>query len=1338
MKRILILMVLIPGMTQAVRAQKGEATFASLPESSKALVVTQDRASQFRTERVVGGRIDLDHQVLRAAYRIESDLPPQATAELTARAWLNAEGSPFGIRSSATLELIKEVNSLGAQHLTFRQTLAGVPVYRRFVQINLGPQGQPTMVQSGYAPHLEEIASFNPVPVISRTQAENIAGEAIALAGDAHIDSVALRVYPDAVPRLVWRVLAWPNGQPGDWEVLLDAHSGEIIHLMDRRMYRHSHSPTDSLSHRRTDGRGLVWIPDPITSAGVPYGGSYQDFGDADREVLNRERVEVDLLDITRRSDGRYWLEGPYVRIDGSFDTPWTPNSESAPDAFKYTRADDRFEAVMVYYHIDHNQRYIQSLDVGRSIQGQGVRANPHGAGAMDNSWYSPGRNAVSFGDGGIDDAEDAEIIIHEYGHAVLHAGTANAIFDSREGTAVHEGWSDYWAVSYTRSLMDRGVVPRTDWRKVFSWVGNITWDGRFLNADNVRYPDDFECPRLNFCDYYQDGVYFAATLMSIWEELGKETTDRLNFLSHPYLSFPTTLGDAAEALLQADRDHYNGAHQGVLNRWLGLRGFVEGPKLVLDHTPAPIHRDVNVPYKVKVTIVPKVTEATVEYRKNGQAFQSLALDKGRNNTWTGHIPLDASTIRLEYYLRGRNGPLEATLPEDAPNTLFQVAVGEDMTAPTVVHLPLTHITPEQWPAELAVDANDNSGIKTVNIKFKLFNASGQRRAARTVGLVHAADDRYTGTLATEQVEVGYYVTYRVHVRDLFNNKSVFPPTEEDPLRLDVIAPGVLAAWTPQRHSPELTGTWVSGDTADFEVHIPGDHSGWATNPHGTYSPQPGVSTLLFPPVNLVNFPEAHLEFWHWHDLEHIGVPAPGATTGTVLDGGNIKISTDDGSTWTLVEPEAGYNGPIADTGGNPMAGEPAFGGFSYGWHRVLVPLPEAPDGSYRFNVRPRLDFGTDTGNTESSAHQYAGWIITGVRVVADRPEDTTAPTLRRAPPLMTIIPNEGPTPPVAVSTEDDVGIESVMVRYKWIPPDETPRTDVFRLVQDPADLTRFSGTFPFLQSLSVGERIEYQLEIRDFDHNETTAPAAPSARFVMEGHRQQEESALADAALTGYWTRTENGLETTAEGRYDVSSVVFKPFDTPTNVSRVILSLHHRYHLRESAHAALMQSRDGGASWHAVDPGQGLDLTGTADSLAVTWYDFTDLGGTQLWLRLDLRTPRGLTKEEYWNLSKAQLISSTIEPALNAHREIALNPNFPDPFNGRTTISYTIPESMPVELEVYTLLGRRIRTVVDQVQLAGTYQLDIDLKGFASGLYLLRMVAGEQRFTESMVLTRQ
>ena len=85
------------------------------------------------------------------------------------------------------------------------------------------------------------------------------------------------------------------------------------------------------------------------------------------------------------------------------------------------------------------------------------------------------------------------------------------------------------------------------------------------------------------------------------------------------------------------------------------------------------------------------------------------------------------------------------------------------------------------------------------------------------------------------------------------------------------------------------------------------------------------------------------------------------------------------------------------------------------------------------------------------------------------------------------------------------------------------------------------------------------------------------------------------------------------------------------------------------------------------------------------------------------------------------------------------LSQNYPNPFNPNTTIEYQVDRFGAVELTVYDILGRKIRTLLDAEQIPGRYRLQWDGladdgTAAASGIYLYRLQAGT--FSETRRLT--
>jgi flagellar hook assembly protein FlgD len=81
----------------------------------------------------------------------------------------------------------------------------------------------------------------------------------------------------------------------------------------------------------------------------------------------------------------------------------------------------------------------------------------------------------------------------------------------------------------------------------------------------------------------------------------------------------------------------------------------------------------------------------------------------------------------------------------------------------------------------------------------------------------------------------------------------------------------------------------------------------------------------------------------------------------------------------------------------------------------------------------------------------------------------------------------------------------------------------------------------------------------------------------------------------------------------------------------------------------------------------------------------------------------------------------------LNTPSQFTLEQNFPNPFNPETYIRFQLPEIVSVQLVVYNLTGRKIRTLVDSNKSRGSYTVLWDGKDefdryVASGIYIYRI----------------
>lgn len=97
----------------------------------------------------------------------------------------------------------------------------------------------------------------------------------------------------------------------------------------------------------------------------------------------------------------------------------------------------------------------------------------------------------------------------------------------------------------------------------------------------------------------------------------------------------------------------------------------------------------------------------------------------------------------------------------------------------------------------------------------------------------------------------------------------------------------------------------------------------------------------------------------------------------------------------------------------------------------------------------------------------------------------------------------------------------------------------------------------------------------------------------------------------------------------------------------------------------------------------------------------------------------------------------ATSVPPAEIPAEFALRQNYPNPFNPTTQISYDLPESLEVRLDVFNIQGQRVATLVNSTQTAGTQNVIFDAANLASGVYIYRLRAGATVLTKKMTLVK-
>lgn len=555
-------------------------------DSGVFILADEDEAILYQDRREINAVTGVPAALYQINYPVRPD-SPTAMAEQ----YLRENAAVLGLQSPDLSDLVHKTTrqSLSGTTVRYRQFAGQIPVYKGEVVVHINNSNQVTLVTSNYRPSL---ALDNLSPTLTADEARQLAYNHLNVQGVLYYERTALTIYDyQGTTRLAYQVRVETSDPAGSWEVLVDAQTGELFKAVDEAAYNlvyeenilPSHEP-DSL----VDGTGYVFDPDPLTSATATYGDpGYTDGNDATTAQLDAERFQVTLQDIELDA-GTYSLIGPWAEIT-DWAAPFKGLFQQNNDQFLYNRFDDAFEAANTYYHIDFYMRYL-NITLGLTIEPHqytgGVQYDPHGFNGADNSSYSPGTGRLQFGEGGVDDAEDSDVIHHELGHG-LHDWVTGGSLSQVNGLS--EGTGDYAAQSYNRSIDSwTSADPQYNW--VFRWDGhNPFWPGRVTNYFGV-WPDDLTG------QIHTDGQIWSTCMMKVWDALDQADTDTAFWEGLGMTNSATNQSQAANAVYQAAIDlGYPAGDLGTMNTIMAGCGYIMPPLPVPDFNLSSIPGDLEV-----------------------------------------------------------------------------------------------------------------------------------------------------------------------------------------------------------------------------------------------------------------------------------------------------------------------------------------------------------------------------------------------------------------------------------------------------------------------------------------------------------------------------------------------------------------------------------------------------------------------------------------------------------------------------------------------------------------------------------------------------------------------
>ena len=207
----------------------------------------------------------------------------------------------------------------------------------------------------------------------------------------------------------------------------------------------------------------------------------------------------------------------------------------------------------MDYYALDTEQSYYQKLGFNDvNAEPQKIEAN---AMADDNSWYIPSQDLIQTGTGGVDDAEDPEVVWHEAGHATQD-DQVPGFGQGLEAGSIGEAYGDYIAVTLSQEFgKDTALTPTwcvMDWDSI-SYTGGPMHCLRTTEAGK-HYPEDLEG------EVHADGEIWSQALWSMNKALGRDKATTAIVEAQFNFAPNTSFLNAAKLTVKATKTLYGAA----------------------------------------------------------------------------------------------------------------------------------------------------------------------------------------------------------------------------------------------------------------------------------------------------------------------------------------------------------------------------------------------------------------------------------------------------------------------------------------------------------------------------------------------------------------------------------------------------------------------------------------------------------------------------------------------------------------------------------------------------------------------------------------------------------
>ena len=469
---------------------------------------------------------------------------PMAVSESSAREFLSTHAALLKLDPSLSgVTLVGSRATPMGQVYEFSQAADGVPVYGAELKVHFNREGRVVGLTNSSVPSAKLGSMSHSVgaeQAVASARSHVPAGPVDAPeSGDLPLPSTKLVIYAETgTPTLAWEVILYTPGPT--WQVFVHAKTRAVL------------APARDLNRYAT-GTGQVFLVNAVVAT---RDNTLRDHNDAASAVPPSAYRSVSLLGL----DGTGFLDGSYASSSAT-----KRRVSSASETFVFDRSNDGFSETMGYYFLDYAQRYIQSLGFSSVNNRQQVFSVDRYK--KDNSSYDSSKKTITYGTGGVDDAEDAEVIWHEYGHSIQD-NQVPGFGTSLEAASIGEGFGDYWAGSVGAQLsggfQDLCIA---DWDATSY---STTSPPCLRRLDSTKhYPEDI------VGDVHDDGEIWSAALWQIRTAIGAVKSDTVILQHHFLLTAGASFNQAANALVTAASNlHYTTREVNAIKSILQNRGF--------------------------------------------------------------------------------------------------------------------------------------------------------------------------------------------------------------------------------------------------------------------------------------------------------------------------------------------------------------------------------------------------------------------------------------------------------------------------------------------------------------------------------------------------------------------------------------------------------------------------------------------------------------------------------------------------------------------------------------------------------------------------------------------